>query len=206
MTHHSHSLLSLVVVPTPEIKLRHSLKLSSICKSASQQAVFSRMQLTLHATRRAPHGDSRLMQATMPTWSVKTRHAPFRHIVGMPGSMAIRLRPCRRSSISLLSSTPPPPPLKGGIFRAPVPHTAVRWLTRFVWISIWGTREIYMLVSGTHAKKAFLYNRNVRSRIRTRVLDDAQCYEYYLPSYRKGWNTDRLPSPGHSLSHQSRFV
>ena len=33
-------------------------------------------------------------------------------IVGMRGSMAIRLRPCMRSSISLLSSTPPPfPPL-----------------------------------------------------------------------------------------------
>ena len=36
-----------------------SLKLSSICQSASQ-TVLSRMQLTLHATRRAPHGASRL--------------------------------------------------------------------------------------------------------------------------------------------------
>ena len=37
-----------------------------------------RMRLTLHATRRTPHGASRLVQA-MPAWSVKTRHAPSRH-------------------------------------------------------------------------------------------------------------------------------
>ena len=46
-------------------------------KSASQ-AVLSRMQLTLHATRRTPHGASRLVQA-MSAWSVKTRRAPSRH-------------------------------------------------------------------------------------------------------------------------------
>ena len=48
-----------------------------MCKSASQ-AVLSRMQLTLHATRLTPHGASRLVQA-MSAWSVKTRHAPSRH-------------------------------------------------------------------------------------------------------------------------------
>ena len=36
------------------------------------------MQLTLHATRRTPHGASRLVQA-MPAWSVKPRRAPSRH-------------------------------------------------------------------------------------------------------------------------------
>ena len=36
------------------------------------------MQLTLHATRRTPHGDSRLVPA-MSAWSVKTPHAPSRH-------------------------------------------------------------------------------------------------------------------------------
>ena len=46
-------------------------------KSASQ-AVLSRMQLALHATRRTPHGASRLVLA-MPAWSVKTRRAPPRH-------------------------------------------------------------------------------------------------------------------------------
>ena len=37
-----------------------------------------RMQLTLHATRRTPHGASRLVQA-MSAWSVKPQHAPSRH-------------------------------------------------------------------------------------------------------------------------------
>ena len=53
------------------------LKLSSVCKSVPQ-AGFSRMKLTLHATRRTPHGASRLVHA-MSVWSVKTRHAPSRH-------------------------------------------------------------------------------------------------------------------------------
>ena len=38
----------------------------------------SRTQLTLHATRRTPHGASHLVQATS-TWSVKTRRALSRH-------------------------------------------------------------------------------------------------------------------------------
>ena len=46
-------------------------------KSASQ-AVLSRMQLTLHVTRRTPHAASRLVLA-MTVWSVKTRLAPSRH-------------------------------------------------------------------------------------------------------------------------------
>ena len=36
------------------------------------------MQLTLHATRRTPHGASRLVLA-MFAWSVRARHAPSRH-------------------------------------------------------------------------------------------------------------------------------
>ena len=36
------------------------------------------MQFTLHATRRTPHGASRLVQA-MSAWLVKTRRAPSRH-------------------------------------------------------------------------------------------------------------------------------
>ena len=46
-------------------------------KSASQ-AVLSQMQLTLHATRRTPHGFPHLVQG-VPAWSWKTRRAPFRH-------------------------------------------------------------------------------------------------------------------------------
>ena len=44
----------------------------------ASQAVRRRMQLTLHATRRTPHGASRLVQA-MSAWLVKTRRAPPRH-------------------------------------------------------------------------------------------------------------------------------
>ena len=46
-------------------------------KSASR-ATLRRMQLTLHATRRTPHGASCLVLA-MSAWSVKTRRAPSRH-------------------------------------------------------------------------------------------------------------------------------
>ena len=46
-------------------------------KSVSR-AVLRRMQFTLHATRRTPHGASRLVQATSASL-VKTRRAPSRH-------------------------------------------------------------------------------------------------------------------------------
>ena len=42
------------------------------------QAVFGRIQFTLHATRRTPHGALRLVQA-MSAWLVNTRSAPSRH-------------------------------------------------------------------------------------------------------------------------------
>ena len=47
-------------------------------RRSASQAVLSRMQLTLHETRRTPHGASRLVLA-MSAWSVKTRCAPSRH-------------------------------------------------------------------------------------------------------------------------------
>ena len=47
-------------------------------RKSHSQAVLSRMQLTLHETRRTPHGASRLVLA-MSAWSVKTRCAPSRH-------------------------------------------------------------------------------------------------------------------------------
>ena len=43
------------------------------------RAVLGRMQFTLHATRRTPHGESRLVQA-MSAWLVETRRAPSQHI------------------------------------------------------------------------------------------------------------------------------
>ena len=52
------------------------------------QVVLSSIKLTLHATRRTPHGVSRLVHA-MPAWSVKTRHAPSQHC-RMRGSIPYR--------------------------------------------------------------------------------------------------------------------
>ena len=57
------------------------------CQKPVSQAVLSRMQLTLHATRRA------LGARSMSAWSVKP-DVLRAGIVGMPGSMVIRLRPC----------------------------------------------------------------------------------------------------------------
>ena len=80
----------------------NSLKLSSICKSASQ-AVLGKMQFTLHATRRTPHGASRLVQA-MSACSVKTRHAPSRQ------SRDARVYGQYDYGHAQKLSTPPPPP------------------------------------------------------------------------------------------------
>ena len=44
------------------------------------RAVLGRMQFTLHATRRTPHGASRLVQP-MSAWLVKTCRAPSRHSI-----------------------------------------------------------------------------------------------------------------------------
>ena len=57
-----HSTPIVVSGSTHTGNLINALKLSSMCKSALQ-AVLSRMQLTLHATRRPPHGASHLVQA-----------------------------------------------------------------------------------------------------------------------------------------------
>ena len=40
--------------------------------------VLSRNQLTLHAVRRIPHVDSRLVLPARPVWSAKTRRDPSR--------------------------------------------------------------------------------------------------------------------------------
>ena len=43
------------------------------------RAVLGRMQFTLHATPRRPHGASRLWCKQISAWLVKTRRAPSRH-------------------------------------------------------------------------------------------------------------------------------
>ena len=67
------------------------------------RAVLARMQLTLHANRRTPHGASRLVQA-MPAWLVRTRRAPSRH------SRDARVYGHTTTAMHKLSTSPPPPP------------------------------------------------------------------------------------------------
>ena len=78
-----------------------------------------RVQVTLHATRRTPHGASPSVQA-MPAWVVKTRRAPPRH--------------CRNARAYALKTTamhetsaPPPPLLSRPVLRqyvvCPLAHT-----------------------------------------------------------------------------------
>ena len=76
-TRQVHNISMSLEMATLEIK-SINMTLSFIYKKSVSKAVFSRMQLTLHATRPTPHGASRLVQA-MSAWSVKTRRAPSRH-------------------------------------------------------------------------------------------------------------------------------
>ena len=64
------------------------------------RAVLGRIQFTLHATRRTPHGASRLVQA-MSAWLVKTRRAPSRHTKGARAY-------CHTTMAMHKLSTPPP--------------------------------------------------------------------------------------------------
>ena len=68
------------------------------------------MQFTLHATRRTPHGASRLVQA-MSAWLVKTRRAPSRH------SRDARVYGHTTTAINKLSA---PPPQKKNAAIAPI--------------------------------------------------------------------------------------
>ena len=63
----SHSML-----PSMRKKVRTS------CRTSASQAVLSRIQLTLQATRRTPHSASHLVQAKSAC-SVKTRRTPSQH-------------------------------------------------------------------------------------------------------------------------------
>ena len=74
---------------------RHKVPKSAV------RAVLGRMRFTLHATRRAPHGASSLVQA-MSVWSVKTRRARPRH------SRDARVYG-RMATATHKLSTPPPP-------------------------------------------------------------------------------------------------
>ena len=65
------------------------------------RAVLGRMQFTLHATRRTPHGGSRLVQA-MCAWLVKIRRAPSRC------SRDARVYGHTTTAMHKLSTPPPP--------------------------------------------------------------------------------------------------
>ena len=66
------------------------------------RAFLGRIQFTLHATRRTPHGASRLVQA-ISAWLVKTRRAPSRH------SRNARVYGHTTTAIHKLSTPPPSP-------------------------------------------------------------------------------------------------
>ena len=66
------------------------------------RAVLGRMQFTLHANRRTPHGALRLVQA-MSAWLVKTRRVRSRH-----GGDA-RVYGHTTTAMHKLSTPPPPP-------------------------------------------------------------------------------------------------
>ena len=99
--HGIHPLLSLEMV-TPENKSIHSKLSSNMQEKSDSQAVLSKD--AAHPScdlPKTPHGASRLVQA-MSAWPVKTPEVLRPGIVGMPGSMVIRLlRPC------MIMSTPP---------------------------------------------------------------------------------------------------
>ena len=83
------------------------------------RAVLGRMQFTLHAARRIPHGASRLLQA-MSAWLVKTRRAPSRHrrdarVYGHTITAMHKLStpPPPRALLSLFLTSDPRPPLAG---------------------------------------------------------------------------------------------
>ena len=63
-------------IPPPPPASKHTQ--GAEVRPPHKSVVLSSMKLTLHATRRTPHGASRLVHA-MPARSVKTRQAPFRH-------------------------------------------------------------------------------------------------------------------------------
>ena len=74
------------------------------------RAVVGRVQFTLHAIRRTPHGASRLVQATS-AWLAKTRRAPSRHsrdarVYGHTATAMHNL--CALSPPPLLLGRPPP--------------------------------------------------------------------------------------------------
>ena len=69
------------------------------------RVVLGRMQFTLHAARRTPHGSSRLVQA-ISAWSVETRCAPSRQ------SRAARVYGHTTTAMQKLSTPPPTPHIK----------------------------------------------------------------------------------------------
>ena len=108
------SLMLSLEVATPENKEMNSKLPSNMqekthkARKSASKVVLSRMQLTLHATRRTPHGDSRLVHAVF-TWSVKTRRAPSR-----------RCRDARVYTAMHETSTPPTPHPPNSLSRSPL--------------------------------------------------------------------------------------
>ena len=86
-------------ITPPSIPTSISKNVGTRCRSLSYEL----MQFTFHATRRTPHGASRLVQA-MSAWLVKTRCAPPRH------SRYARVYGHTTTAMHKLSTPPPIPP------------------------------------------------------------------------------------------------
>ena len=141
------------------------------------RAVFRRMQFTLRATRRTPHGASRLVQA-MSAWLVKTLHASSRH------SRDARVYGHTTTAVHKLS-TPTPP-----LARRKVHHRPIRqWNSGISRCSCKVVLQIGHLIEGplASASKRGRYaaippappNRSTHytSRERSRCTKCVRCYD-----------------------------
>ena len=75
---HRRGQRSLPPPPRPRMAVTRKQESGRKVPKSVLRAVLGRMQFTLHASRRTPHGASRLVQAMSP-WLVQTRRAPSRH-------------------------------------------------------------------------------------------------------------------------------
>ena len=70
--------LGVILQSSPSMLSSMSQQSTHKVLNSASQAAFTSTKLTLHETRRTPHGASPLTQA-MSAWSVKTPRAPSRH-------------------------------------------------------------------------------------------------------------------------------
>ena len=113
-----------------------SKKVGTRCRRPSYERLLERMQFTVHATRRTPHGAWRLVQA-IPAWLVKTRRAPSRH--SRDGRVYGHTTTAMQKSSTPLAPLPPSPPKLLSTLRTPCPPSPRNKFINFYTISTPGT-------------------------------------------------------------------